>query len=53
MRVIYVDDEELLLENFRLTAKGLSRIDTLHTFYSSKSALAWAKQNPVMLLFLI
>lgn len=52
MRVIYVDDEELLLENFRLTARELSRIDTLHTFNSGKAALLWAKENPVDVAFL-
>lgn len=52
MRVIYVDDEDILLENFRLTAKGLSRIDTLHTFNSSKAALAWARENLVDVAFL-
>lgn len=45
MRVIYVDDEELLLENFRLTARELSRIDTLHTFNSGKAALFVGKRK--------
>lgn len=52
MRVIYVDDEDILLENFRLTAKGLSRIDTLHTFNSGEAALLWARENLVDVAFL-
>ena len=52
MRVIYVDDEELLLENFRLTAKELPRIDTLHTFQSGEAALSWAREQPVDVAFL-
>ena len=52
MRVIYVDDEELLLENFCLTAKELPRIDTLHTFQSGEAALSWAREQPVDVAFL-
>ena len=52
MRVIYVDDEKVLLENFRLTVRGLSRIDTLETFSSSEEALAWAGEHPVDVAFL-
>ena len=52
MRVIYVDDEVMLLENFRLTAKALSRIDILETFSRSEDALKWANENPVDVAFL-
>lgn len=52
MRVIYVDDEKILQENFRLTARGLSKIDTLETFGSGKEALAWVEKNPVDVAFL-
>lgn len=52
MKVIYVDDEILLLENFRLTAEGVSRIDSLKTFQSSEAALEWARKNPVDVAFL-
>lgn len=52
MRVIYVDDEKILLENFRLTAGKLERVDSLETFNSSSEALAWAEENPVDLAFL-
>lgn len=52
MRVMYVDDEVLQLQNFRLTAAELSRIDSLETFSQSEDALEWAKHNPVDVAFL-
>lgn len=52
MKVIYVDDEKVLLENFALTVKDLSRIDELHTFNKSKEALNFVKENPVDVAFL-
>lgn len=52
MRVIYVDDESTLLENFRLTVEGLSKIDTLNLFRKSEEALKWAEENPVDVAFL-
>ncbi|MGN1085189.1 MAG: response regulator [Lachnospiraceae bacterium] len=52
MKVIYVDDEVLLLENFRLTAEELGKIDSLETFSRSEDALEWAKNNPVDVAFL-
>lgn len=52
MRIIYVDDEIILLENFRLSVAGLSKIDTLHTFRKSEDALKWAEENPVDVAFL-
>lgn len=52
MKVIYVDDEKLLLDNFRLTAEGLERIDDLQLFDNSPDALKWAKDNPVDVAFL-
>lgn len=52
MRVIYVDDEVLQLQNFRLTAAELSRIESLETFSQSEAALEWAKNNPVDVAFL-
>lgn len=52
MKVIYVDDEILLLENFRLTAEELSRIDSLETFNRSEDALEWVKNNQVDVAFL-
>ena len=52
MRVIYVDDESTLLENFRLTVEGLSLIDELNLFRKSEDALKWAEKNPVDVAFL-
>lgn len=52
MKVIYVDDEKILLKNFCLTAKELPRIEALDTFNSGAEALAWAEKNPVDVAFL-
>ena len=52
MRVIYIDDESTLLENFRLTVEGISMIEDLHLFRKSEEALQWAEQNPVDVAFL-
>lgn len=52
MRVIYVDDEVMQLQNFRLTAAELTRIDSLETFSQSEDALEWAQNNPVDVAFL-
>lgn len=52
MRIIYVDDESTLLENFRLTAEGLSMVDSLNLFRKSEDALKWAEENPVDVAFL-
>ncbi len=52
MRVICVDDEEILLENFRMTVTGFSNVDTLNTFTGGEEALAWAAENPVDVAFL-
>ena len=52
MNVIYVDDETVQLENFRLTAEGLAGVETLHLFSDSTEALAWAKAHRVDAAFL-
>ena len=52
MRVIYVDDEKLLLENFRLTAGELKGVDELYTFCSGEEALRWVEKNTVDVAFL-
>lgn len=52
MKVIYVDDERILLENFRLTVKEISRIASLETFQSGKEAIKHAKEHPVDVAFL-
>lgn len=52
MRVIYVDDEKMLLENFRLTAGEISKIDSLKTFSCGKDAISWVKEHPIDVAFL-
>lgn len=52
MNVIYVDDESVQLENFRLTADGLEGLDNLHLFSDSEEALHWAKHHTVDAAFL-
>lgn len=52
MKVIYVDDEEALLENFRLIAKELPLADSLQLFQNSEDALQWVRRNPVEVAFL-
>ena len=52
MRVICVDDEELILINFEMKVKDFSEITSLHLFSDGKSALAWVENNPVDTAFL-
>lgn len=52
VNVIYVDDEQLLRENFRATAESITEIDHLLIFDSSTSALEWAEKHPVDAAFL-
>lgn len=52
MRILYVDDEQLQLENFRRTTEGLEEIDSLQLFDNGKEALEWAKRHPVDVAFL-
>lgn len=52
MKIIYVDDEPMLLENFRLTVADISMVESLNTFGSSEDAITWAKDNPVDVAFL-
>lgn len=52
MNVIYVDDEAIQLENFRLTADGLTGLDSLHLFADSGQALNWAQKHTVEAAFL-
>ena len=52
MNIIYVDDEPLQLENFRLTVKGIEGMESLKLFGSSVEAYEWAKIHPVDVAFL-
>ena len=52
MHVIYVDDEQPALDNFRLTAAAFLEIDSLNLFLDGTSALDWAKEHVVDIAFL-
>lgn len=52
MRVIYVDDEPAVLDNFRMTVEGLSQIDSLNLFGKSEDAIGWVQNNPIDVAFL-
>lgn len=52
MNVIYVDDEAIQLENFRLTTEGLAELENLHLFSDSEEALRWAQDHTVDAAFL-
>ena len=52
MRVICVDDEQLILDNFKNRVSGFTQIQSLHLFADAKEALEWAKENPVDIAFL-
>lgn len=52
MKIIYVDDEKIQLENFRLTTLGMDEISSLELFSDSRAACEWAKEHPVDVAFL-
>lgn len=52
MNIIYVDDEKLQLENFRLTTEGMAGMESLQLFSDSEKAYAWAKEHRVDVAFL-
>lgn len=52
MNIIYVDDEQIQRENFRLTVKGMEGMENLKLFGSSLEAYEWAKEHPVAVAFL-
>lgn len=51
MNIIYVDDEKIQLENFRLTVEGMQGMESLRLFSSSVEAYEWAKEHPVDIAF--
>ena len=51
MNIIYVDDEKIQLENFRLTVEGMEEIESLNLFGSSEEAYEWAKTHSVDIAF--
>lgn len=52
MNIIYVDDEKMQLENFRLTAKEIKGMESLQLFDSSPQAYEWARKHQVDVAFL-
>lgn len=52
MYVIYVDDEQPALDNFRLTAAAFLEIDSLKLFRNGEEALNWTKDHVVDVAFL-
>ena len=52
MRVICVDDEQLILDNFKNRVSDFKQIQSLHLFADAKEALEWVKGNPVDVAFL-
>lgn len=52
MKIIAVDDERALLENFRLTVAEIPGIESLELFQSSEEALAWVEGHEVDVAFL-
>lgn len=52
MRVICVDDEKPVLENFKSKVKDFPEIKNLELFQSAKAALKWVELNPVDVAFL-
>lgn len=52
MRVIYVDDEQPALDNFRLTVAPFLEISSLQLFPDGETALQWAADHPVDAAFL-
>ena len=45
MRVICVDDEQPVLDNFRIRVSDFTQISSLHLFSDAKEALEWAKKK--------
>lgn len=52
MRVMYVDDEQPALDNFRLTVAPILEINSLVLFRDGESALNWTRKNVVDVAFL-
>ncbi len=52
MKVICVDDEYPILENFKRKAQDLPEIESLHLFQSAGKAIEWMENNAVDIAFL-
>ena len=51
MHVIYVDDEQPALDNFRWTVAKFTDIDSLNLFQNGEAALEWTRQHVVDVAF--
>lgn len=52
MHIIYVDDEQPAIDNFRLTVANFPEIRSLHTFQCGSDALRFAGKEPIDVAFL-
>lgn len=52
MRVICVDDEQPVLDNFKIRVSDFTQIKSLHLFTDAYEALEWVKKNPIDVAFL-
>lgn len=52
MNLIYVDDEQPAIDNFRLTTAGFADVERLNTFQSGEEALHFVDHNIVDVAFL-
>ena len=52
MKVICVDDEQPILDNFKNRVSGFTQMKSLHLFTDAKEALHWVKEHPVDVAFL-
>ena len=52
MHLIYVDDEQPALDNFRLTIAGILNISSLKLFQTGEEAIEWAENHIVDVAFL-
>ncbi len=52
LRVIYVDDEALALENFKATMEKCEILADIHLFSHADESLAYAQTNPIDIAFL-
>lgn len=52
MRVIYVDDEQPALDNFRLTAAKFGDVRELHLFSRADETIRWVREHHVDVAFL-
>ncbi len=52
LRVIYVDDEALALENFKATMRNCAMLEDVSLFSCAQKAIAFAQTHPIDVAFL-